>query len=171
VATPPKTTAPRSPPLTNKPVSAATTCNTLIAAAQYKDAVTTCTKEADAGNTVAQRRLGLLLAQGRGAKRDDSEAAQWFSEAANGGDAESMYLFAQSLEKGRGVKVDAEGAMKWYGQAANAGVAAAMYALGDIYEHGKLGARVDRDRALDAYRKAAAKHYGNAANKVRALSH
>ncbi len=157
--------------LNAKPVAVLNTCSALVAAAQYKDAVASCTKEADAGNAPSQRRLGLLLSEGHGVKRDDSEAAQWFSEAANGGDAESMFLFAQRLEKGRGVKVDVEGAVKWYQQAATNGVAAAMYTVGDIYEHGKLGVKLDRDRALEAYRKAAEKHYRNAASKVRALSH
>lgn len=145
-------------------------CEARVIAEVWSDAFAPCSADASRGVALAQRRVAAMYLSGRGTARDEAQATHWFSEAANGGDVESMYQFAVSLEKGRGIKKDQAGALRWYTRAGDGGNAAAQYALGQAYEKGRLTADKNKGVALEWYRKAAAQLYGDAQNKVRELT-
>lgn len=158
------------PPATKSTRARTSECEARVAAEVWSDAFAPCNDEAARGVTLAQRRVAVMYLNGRGVARDESQATHWFSEAANGGDVESMYQFAVSLEKGRGIKKDQSSALRWYTRAGDGGNAAAQYAVAQAYEKGRLGADKNRSQALEWYRKAAAQDYGDAHNKVRELT-
>ena len=170
-----KTASATAPPARSKPVAKATTkrgsaCDLFIAAASWDEAFAACTTEAGAGNALAGRRLATMYLDGHGTSRNEQTATQWFMQAADNGDVESMYQYGVSLERGRGIRKDQSAALRWYTRAGDAGLAAAQYALGQAYEHGRLNAPKSRSLALDWYRKAAAQNFNDAASKVRDLS-
>ncbi|MBL0173363.1 MAG: sel1 repeat family protein [Gemmatimonadaceae bacterium] len=145
-------------------------CEQHVTAGAWNDAFDACASEAASGKALAQRQLAMLYLEGRGTGRSDQQATKWFTDAANNGDIESMFQFALALERGRGIKKDQSAALRWYTRAADGGHAAAQYALGQAYERGRLGARKDKRQALEWYRKAADQNFGDAADKVRALT-
>src|SRR5688572_14610850 len=58
---------------------------------------------AAAGDTQAQRMLGEMYRDGRGVKKDDGAAVQWFRRAAQGGDATAQFNLGLLYRDGRGV--------------------------------------------------------------------
>ena len=65
------------------------------------------------GHAAAQADYGLLVYQGYGASRSETEAAEWFRKSAEGGDKEGQFLYAFTLAKGEGIEQDFEGAYYW----------------------------------------------------------
>ena len=63
-------------------------------------------------------------------------AAQWFTHAANKGDATSRYELGLLYYQGLGVAQDYESAFKWFELAAEQGYAKAQFSLGLMYERG-----------------------------------
>lgn len=71
-------------------------------------------ESAEAGYPPAQGQYGLLLYQGwNGTEPDLTAAAHWFGEGAEGGDAESQFLYAFALARGEGVLQDLEASYRW----------------------------------------------------------
>ncbi|HEC20154.1 MAG TPA: sel1 repeat family protein [Gammaproteobacteria bacterium] len=70
---------------------------------------------------------GMQYLKGKGVSRDYKQAAEWFSRAAEQGDAEAQYQLGELLSKGRGVKKDKKLAQKWYKAAAEQGHIKAKY--------------------------------------------
>ncbi len=68
---------------------------------------------ADSGHAAAQADYGLLVYQGRGVERNNTEAAGWFEQSAKGGDQEGQFLYAFTLAKGEGVTKSYEDAYYW----------------------------------------------------------
>ena len=97
---------------------------------------------AEAGNPVAQYRLGTLYAEGRGVAQSDEKAFMWFLRAAQRGDPLAQYDVGASYMGGHGVKAsDVDGAM-WFQRAANQGMAYAQFNLGLLHAS---GTGVDQD--------------------------
>ena len=64
-------------------------------------------KQAQAGDTMAQSRLGYCYAEGvGGVPRDEALACMWYEKAAMQGDANAQSNLALMYELGRGVKQD-----------------------------------------------------------------
>ncbi|HEY0120329.1 MAG TPA: tetratricopeptide repeat protein [Rhizobium sp.] len=82
---------------------------------------------AQLGDPAAQTLLAELMSQGLGVKRDTKDAAFWYSKAAEGGDATSMFKYALILMEGRDVPRDQKKADEWMRKAADAGQASAEF--------------------------------------------
>jgi len=91
---------------------------------------------ANRGNADAQLLLGLEYLDGTGAVKNESEAAQWISQAAARGDAVAQFWLGTLYANGRGVKTDPSVAMHWYEEAAMQGNRKAMHQLAVSYAEG-----------------------------------
>jgi len=107
------------------------------------------------GHQWAQRRLGLIYAEGKGVPQDYQEAIKWYRLAAAQGNVPAQYSLGLAYEKGQGVPQDYQEAVKWYRLAAAQGYAPAQSSLGLVYENGQGVAR-DYQEAVKWYRLAAA---------------
>jgi uncharacterized protein len=63
---------------------------------------------------VAQAHLGSLYRTGQGVAQDYREAAKWYLEAANRGNASAQFHLAMMYDKGEGVEQDRVTAYMWY---------------------------------------------------------
>lgn len=113
-----------------------------FAAKDYAKAAALWQPLADAGDPVAQYRLGTLYAEGRGVAQSDETAFKWFLRAAQKGDPLAQYDVGASYMGGHGVKAsDVDGAM-WFQRAANQGMPYAQFNLGLLHAS---GTGVDKD--------------------------
>ncbi len=102
---------------------------------------------ADAGDPLAQYRLGTLYAEGRGVPQSDEKAFALFLRAAEKGDAHAQYDVGASYMGGLGVKPSEVDGAKWFERAANQGMPYAQFNLGLLYASGK-GVTQDAVEAL-----------------------
>ncbi len=79
------------------------------------------------GHVDAQVALATAYFLGRGAAKDEREAAHWYREAAKGGDVGAQYILASMYEHGDGVGQDLRLALYWYDIAARNGDDAASF--------------------------------------------
>ena len=94
-------------------------------------------KRAQAGEAVAQFRLGLMYANGEGVPKDEVEAVKWCRKAADQGFAFAEAYVGLMYEEGSGVPKDEVEAVKWCRKAAEHGLANAQLGLGLMYAEGK----------------------------------
>jgi localization factor PodJL len=118
-------------------------------------------EQVEAGNPVAQYRLGVLYALGQGVKQDYSRAAELFKQSAVGGIAEAQYNVAVMYSEGMGVPRDPALAATWYRKAAQQGNANAAFNLGVAYSNG-TGVPQNVQEAVRWFRRAAASGVINA---------
>lgn len=152
-------------------VSNTATANPLAEAIQaidsgrQKQAAQLLTPLANAGNSTAQYRLGMLYYMGQGVPEDENQAVFYWKKAANQGSADAMfhlgsaYLFG--TQAARTVPDPDREAATWYFQAASAGHAEAQYHLGLLFLAGK-GVIDSRKEAARWMRKAAAQGHPEA---------
>ena len=81
------------------------------------------------GNREAQFEIATRYADGKGVKKDQEKAYQWYARAASKGLAPAQYRIAALHERGRGVKQDLALARIWYERAAKQGNVKAMHNL------------------------------------------
>jgi serine/threonine protein kinase/TPR repeat protein len=92
------------------------------------------------GQTEAMVNAGQMLASGRGVYAPDlSEAAVWFSKAAEQGDPAGMYALAECHLFGKGVRRDPKRAVELLTAASALNNPRSMNHLGDIYRKGVPG--------------------------------
>ncbi len=121
---------------------------------------------ADSGDSEAQNEMGVRYAKGIGVQEDDSEAALWFSKAAEKGQAKAQFNLGIYYRNGYGgLKRDEIEAGRWFRAAALQGNAAAQYYLGSMYESGD-GVQKNEAEALRWYRKASVQGYEQARSKL-----
>src|SRR5262245_43084372 len=113
---------------------------------------------AEQGHQWAQRRLGLIYAEGKGVPQDYAEAIKWFRLAAAQGNVPAQYSLGLAYENGQGVPQDYQEAMKWYRIAATREDEWAQMRLGSLYAEGK-GVPQDDQEAVKWYRLAAVQGY------------
>lgn len=152
-------------------VSNTATANPLAEAIQaidsghQKQAAQLLTPLANAGNSTAQFRLGMLYYMGQGVPEDENQAVFYWKKAANQGSVDAMfhlgsaYLFG--TQAARTVPDPDREAAIWYFQAASAGHAEAQYHLGLLFLAGK-GVVDSRKEAARWMRKAAAQDHPEA---------
>jgi hypothetical protein len=117
------------------------------------------------GHQWAQRRLGLIYAEGKGVPQDYQEAVRWYRLAAAQGNVPAQYSLGLAYEKGQGVPQDYQEAVKWYRLAAAREDEWAQTRLGSIYEEGQ-GVPQDYQEAVRWYRLAAAQGYAPAQSSL-----
>jgi TPR repeat protein len=113
---------------------------------------------ADQGNVELQYSIGMMYEE-VGTDSSLSDAARWYSRAAECSHTLATYHLGRLYETGRGARQDYLQAIKCYKIARDLGSTDALYQLGIIYQNGK-GTRPDINRAIDHYTQAAEK--GNA---------
>ncbi len=114
------------------------------------------------GDAKAQYNVGLMYAQGQGAKADLHKAMEWYEKAAKQDIAKAQYNLAQIYHKlGDSQDHAYEKAKYWYEKAAQQGIAQAYNNLGALYLEGK-GIAQDEKKALEQFKIAAEKGDANA---------
>ena len=111
-------------------------------------------RQADAGDPLAQIRMGLRYAKGRGLPQDDEQAFLWYARAAERKVPLAQFLVAEAWFHGRGVRQDDEEALHWFQQSADQGFTRAQLMLGTMYALGR-GTPADSSRAVIWYEQAA----------------
>ncbi|RZA33091.1 MAG: TonB family protein [Lysobacteraceae bacterium] len=104
-------------------------------------------KLAEAGDPVAQNRLGSWYQNGTHVKADPVQAAAWYLLAAQAGNAIAQNNLGVLYHRGLGVPADQKQAVHWYAKAAEQGHGWAQANLSWAYQHGTAGER-DMDQAL-----------------------
>jgi uncharacterized protein len=84
------------------------------------------------GDSKAQFQLGSLYHQGKGVKKDFSQAFLWYRRAAQQGDADAQYSLGNMYLMGEGIKQDDYQARQWYEKAADQGHEGAQHNLGSL---------------------------------------
>lgn len=120
----------------------------------YKTAFRNLMPLANQGNPVVQQKIGWMLRNGEGTKRDDKEAMIWFRKAAEQGDAKAQSSIGNMYDAGEGVQQNYKEAMTWYLKSAAQGNAYSQAAIGMLYFNGN-GVPKDLQKAIDWYQKAA----------------
>ena len=115
---------------------------------------------AEQGHQWAQRRVGLMYAEGKGVPQDFQEAVKWYRFAAGQGNSSAQYSLGLAYENGQGVPQDYQEAIKWYRLAAAQGNQFAQISLGVMYTNG-TGVRQDFVRAHAWFTLAAAASGGD----------
>jgi TPR repeat protein len=107
------------------------------------------------GEALAQYRLGMLYALGKGGvEKDYARAEPLLRAAAESGLAEAQYDYAVLWEKGLGVPQDSGRAAMWLGKAAAQGNASAALSLGYAFAKG-VGVQPSMADAAQWFRRAA----------------
>lgn len=111
---------------------------------KYDTALKHLEPAAKAGEADAIYILGQMYASGRGVKKDDKRAADYFKEAAELGNANAQQSLGSALMLGEGIKQDMVEALKWFIISARAGnKASAAYTR-------KVGRFLTREMQLEA---------------------
>jgi localization factor PodJL len=127
------------------------------------------TKAADAGEPVAQYRLGGLYERGTGVAADPVKAVRLYLAAANQGSRKAMHNLAVAYAEGIGVKKDYAEASRWFLKAANLGLKDSQFNLAVLYERG-LGVPQNLVDAYKWYAIAAAQDDGESKNRMNAIA-
>jgi TonB family protein len=102
---------------------------------------------AEAGDPVAQNRLGAWYEHGAWVKADLVQAAAWYRLAAESGNAIAQNNLGVLYSRGAGVPRDPKQAVYWYAKAAEQGHGWAQANLAWAYQYGTAG-ELDIDKAL-----------------------
>lgn len=120
----------------------------------YLTAMNLALPKAQLGNASAQTLVAELLNNGLGVRRNPSDAAFWYEQAAKAGDANAQFKYALMLMEGKLVKRDQKLADEMMEKAAKGGNAEAMFNIAQIRVAANPGEKGLMD-ALPYYEKAA----------------
>jgi uncharacterized protein len=87
---------------------------------------------AEAGDSIAQVRLGRMYEQGRSVPEDYALAALWYRRAADQGSKVAQWLLGTMYQRGYGVQQDYVQAHMWFNLSATQGLEAAVIARAEI---------------------------------------
>ena len=107
--------------------------NTISAKKWYQAAANTYRKQAELGDTAAQRAIGRLYYEGKGVPLDYSEAMRWYKEAEKNDYVGSQKLIAILYRDGLGVEKDTVEAIRRLTIPASAGDQWAAYLIATVY--------------------------------------
>jgi TPR repeat protein len=124
-------------------------------ARNYTKAMEWYEKAGKAGQSVGYYNLAVCYDVGMGVTADAGKAQQNFQKAADLGMPLAMYKLSSIFILGTGTARDTAKGIAWLEKAANAGLAAASNDLGTIYLAGLLGRKMDKQKALSFFMKAA----------------
>ncbi len=107
------------------------------------------------GEPEAQCTLGARYASGQGGEQDFAKALEWYTKAAQQGNAKAQWNVAILYARGPGgIAQDMQQAVQWCQQAADQGFAAAQATLGLMYANGQ-GVEKDVNQAVALLQQAA----------------
>ena len=87
-------------------------------------------QSAKGGLAAGQNAYGVFLKKGLGTRRDDAQALQWLTKAAQGGSPDAHFHIGELHEQGRaGLPKSRDAAMEWYRKGAALGSEEARRAL------------------------------------------
>src|SRR6266536_1790707 len=109
---------------------------------------------ANAGDPVAQNKLGIAYDAGIGTQRDMAKAVMWYRKSAEQGNADAQNSMGSLYQSGDGVPKDSTQAVYWYQKAAAQGHTVAQNSLAIRYLKGQ-GVDKDAAKALYWYEEAA----------------
>ncbi|HTV31053.1 MAG TPA: protein kinase [Xanthobacteraceae bacterium] len=109
----------------------------------------------------AEYLLGLIFEYGLNGEKDETQARQFYQQAAEQGNASAAFNLARQYEAGIGGEKSIEEAFRWYKKAAEEGDLDAQNSLGYFYLAGKGTDRSDTD-AVYWFRSAAEKGFAKA---------
>lgn len=92
---------------------------------------------AEAGDPVAQYRMGMLYRFGWGVDRDFAAAREWFQKAAHKGNGSAASELGKIYKDGRGLDKDPAEAVKWFRIGAHDGLGIAQLNLARMVRDGK----------------------------------
>ncbi len=118
---------------------------------------------AEAGDAMAQLRLGMEYLNGSDAAQDPAIGVKWVERAANQGYAEAQYRMGVIMQSGVGAPQSFPLAFEWFERAAQQNHAEAQYRLGLMYRQGD-GVAGDRAKAYFWFVLAAAQKHEFAAS-------
>ena len=102
-----------------------------------------------------------MYRNGIGVEKDATEAFNWYSRAADQGNALAQFNLANLYRTGEGVSADDEKAFQWYARAAAQGNALAQTSMGYAYRSGE-GVAQDDVTAFAWFERAAKQGYASA---------
>jgi TPR repeat protein len=114
-------------------------------------------------------RLSNGIFSGEGVIKDKSKAVQWFTKAAEQGNAQAQYNLGVCYLYGEGVIKDKSKAVQWFTKAAEQGDARAQYNLALCYAKGK-GVVRDKAKASLWYTKAVKQGFSGVQSILERLS-
>lgn len=121
---------------------------------QFQSAISEYIPLAEAGNSEAQTKLGIMYSFGYGVEVDYAKALSLFEQAKAANYPEAMFMYADALLNGKGIKKSPKQAFMWFEKAGDLGYVAAQSTLGYLYLSG-IGAKADFDAAFKWNSKAA----------------
>ena len=148
--------------LMHSALTAATLMTVPILPAADSPDLSALTGQAEGGDAAAQVALAIHYRDGKGVPKDDALALQWAHRAADEGNADAMDFVGFAYLRGSVVKRSPEIAFGYFKEAAEKSAQAA-FNLGQCY-FGAQGTEQDIPKALDCWKKAAAKGHGRAAS-------
>jgi TPR repeat protein len=92
--------------------------------------------KAQAGDPIAQLKIGRAYEDGNGVPQSDNQAVKWYRAAAEQGNATAQNDVGLMFRLGRGVEQDKVEAVKWYRKAARQENPNALFNLGTAYYNG-----------------------------------
>ena len=125
-------------------------------AADRAEAILWYERAAARGHVKAMHNLAVLVSDGADGTRDFARAAPWFVRAAEHGLADSQFNVAVLYARGLGVKQDLVAAYRWFAIAAGGGDREADRRRGELGSKLPPSVRAEADRAVAAWRPAAA---------------
>jgi len=109
-------------------------------------------------DSLAQYLMGRMYYYGRGVTQDYKKAVEWFTKAAEQGNAKGQNNLGVLYENGKGVTKDKAKAVEWYTKSAEQGYATGQNHLGAMYRKG-YGVTTDDKKAFEWYTKSAEQGY------------
>lgn len=103
----------------------------------YPSAYKLFLESAQAGNAEAEYNLGVLIHEGQGTEKDETQALSWIEKAAVQGWADAQYYLGNLYEFGQIVPQSFQNAALWYQKAAEQGNASAQTNLAVLYANGQ----------------------------------
>lgn len=122
----------------------------------YLSALNIALPKAQLGDSAAQTLVAELMNNGLGVRRNPTDAAFWYEQAARAGDANAQYKYALMLLTGENVKQDKKAADAMMRKAADGGSREAQFNVAQILVAASPGEKGLKE-ALPYYEKAAIK--------------
>lgn len=122
-------------------------------------------RQAQDGDTNAQRKLGLIYLTGKHLEKNPEKALYWLEKAAAKNDIEALKSLGKIYAEGLSVEINLKKSVEYFELAASQGDAIAAAFFGQAYEKG-LGVEVDYSTAAQWYQDAAEKGDAKISRKV-----